>query len=233
MSTLLLRIAAPMQAWGTDSKFDIRSTEREPSKSGIIGLLAAALGIRREEKDKLAVLSDLRFGVRADREGTLLHDFHMVHGEKSSYVTRRYYLCDAVFLVGLESDDDALLKDCAYALQHPVFPLFFGKRACPPTLPLFLGVRDCSLEEALQKEPVLVQNGENTLRVVLDAEKTAADAILKRDQPVSFSQRKREYRFRKSKESFVMLCQPEGPAATEHDAFGEVTVYDVSDTTGA
>lgn len=232
MSTLLLRIAAPMQAWGTDSKFDIRATEREPSKSGVIGLLAAALGFRREEKDKLAMLTNLRYGVRVDREGTLLHDFHMVHGEKSSYVTHRYYLCDAVFLVGLESDDDVLLRNCAYALEHPVFPLFLGKRACPPTLPLLLGVRECPLEEALRKEPALAESGETASRIVTDAEKTAENAIVKRDEPVSFSQRKREYRFRKSKETFVALQQPAGAAVTEHDAFGEVTGYDVSDTAG-
>ena len=45
MSTLLLRLAGPMQSWGTDSKFDVRRTGREPSKSGVIGLVAAALGI--------------------------------------------------------------------------------------------------------------------------------------------------------------------------------------------
>ena len=42
MSTLLLRLAAPLQAWGTASKFERRRTQREPSKSGVIGMLAAA-----------------------------------------------------------------------------------------------------------------------------------------------------------------------------------------------
>lgn len=48
MSTLLLRLAAPLQSWGIDSKFDIRRTGREPSKSGVIGLICAALGIKRD-----------------------------------------------------------------------------------------------------------------------------------------------------------------------------------------
>jgi CRISPR system Cascade subunit CasD len=48
MSTLLLRLAAPIQAWGVD-KFERRGTERIPTKSGVIGLLAAALGRRRNE----------------------------------------------------------------------------------------------------------------------------------------------------------------------------------------
>ena len=61
MSTLLLRLAAPLQAWGINSKFDIRKTEREPSKSGVIGLLAAALGRRRDES--LDDLTALTFGI--------------------------------------------------------------------------------------------------------------------------------------------------------------------------
>ena len=48
MSTLLLRLAAPLQAWGTDSKFETRRTNQEPSKSGVIGMLAAALGLPRD-----------------------------------------------------------------------------------------------------------------------------------------------------------------------------------------
>lgn len=140
MSTLLLRLAAPLQAWGINSKFDIRKTEREPSKSGVIGLLAAALGRRRDESlDDLAALT---FGVRSDKEGELLKDFHMVRKDKkTSYVTTRYYLADAIFLVGLESQDENFLKTLDQALQAPVFPLFLGRRSCPPTLPLSLGIQ--------------------------------------------------------------------------------------------
>ena len=55
MAVLLLRLSAPLQAWGTEnSKFEIRKTGREPSKSGIVGLLAAALGIRRNEPESSA-----------------------------------------------------------------------------------------------------------------------------------------------------------------------------------
>ena len=77
MATLLLRLAAPLQAWGADSKFETRKTAREPTKSGVIGLLAAALGLRRDETEPLTRLAQLRFGVRVEREGQLLVDFHM------------------------------------------------------------------------------------------------------------------------------------------------------------
>ena len=82
MSTLLLRLAAPLQAWGINSKFDIRKTEREPSKSGVVGLLAAALGRRRDES--LDDLTALTFGIRSDKEGELLKDFHMVLKDKKA-----------------------------------------------------------------------------------------------------------------------------------------------------
>ena len=121
MATLLLRLAAPLQSWGADSKFEIRKTEREPTKSGVIGLLAAALGLRRDDAAGLQPLCGLRFGVRVDREGALLEDFHTAGNPTprqvqaarrkgrtpdAPYVTRRYYLADAVFLVGLESGDE-------------------------------------------------------------------------------------------------------------------------------
>ena len=123
MSTLLLRFAAPLQAWGTESKYDIRKTDREPSKSGIVGFLAAALGRKRDES--VEDLNALRVGVRADQEGEIIQDFHMVHkDEKTSYLTRRYYLSDAVFVVGVESEDDSVLQKLVDAVKNPVFPLF-------------------------------------------------------------------------------------------------------------
>ena len=64
MATLLLRLAAPLQAWGSDSKFETRKTDREPTKSGVVGLLAAALGLRRDDTEGLARLNGLRFAVR-------------------------------------------------------------------------------------------------------------------------------------------------------------------------
>ena len=109
MATLLLRLAAPLQSWGMDSKFETRKTNREPTKSGVVGLLAAALGIGREEPEKLIPLNQLRFGVRVDQEGDFLVDYHVARKEKKTrkaekitpYITYRHYLTDAIFLAGL------------------------------------------------------------------------------------------------------------------------------------
>ena len=144
MSTLLLRLAGPMQAWGAEAQFEIRKTNREPTKSGVIGLLAAALGLRRD--DSPAELAKLHFGVRVDREGVLLRDFHMARDKKTSYVTTRYYLCDAVFLAGVSSEDEALMQRLAEAVMHPAFPLYLGRRSCPPEGRVSLGLRNLPLE---------------------------------------------------------------------------------------
>ena len=69
MSTLLLRLAGPLQSWGDSSRFTRRETRAEPTKSGVLGLLAAAQGRRRT--DPILDLAALRFGVRIDQPGRL------------------------------------------------------------------------------------------------------------------------------------------------------------------
>ena len=171
MATLLLRLAAPLQSWGSDSKFETRKTDREPTKSGVVGLLAAALGLRRDDTEGLARLNGLRFAVRADQEGSLLVDFHTAKSRDTSYVTYRHYLQDAVFLAGLESGDKALLRELEAALRHPVYPLYLGRRSCPPTLPLCLGIRQGSLLDVLRTEPMQGRKPETgKLRIVADAD---------------------------------------------------------------
>lgn len=249
MSTLLLRLAAPLQSWGINSNFDTRSTERYPSKSGVVGLLAAALGIRRDEEEKLIPLNGLRFGVRVDKEGTLLRDFHTAHSAKSSYVTHRYYLADAVFLAGLESDRESFLGELDEALRHPAFPLFLGRRACPPTLPLSLGIRaGIDLREALVQEPWQApawyqrrafnrqarDKQPELLRILMDVSPEERGAASLRDVPESFSPYHRKYGYRSAAEWYIPAPtgEPKGaalpgernpdvyrPEETDHDVF--------------
>lgn len=223
MATLLLRLAAPLQAWGSDSKFETRKTNREPTKSGVIGLLAAALGLRRDESEALARLAQLRFGVRVEREGQLLVDYHIAktQDQKTSYVTYRHYLQDAVFLAGLESGDEALLRELEAALRHPVYPLYLGRRSCPPTLPLCLGIRQGSLLDVLRTEPMQGRKPETgKLRIVADADPADPAAVPRQDLPVSFSPVHRQYGFRPVRE--WRLERPEMPEPTEHDPMAEL-----------
>lgn len=222
MPTLLLRLAAPLQSWGCGSKFETRTTEKMPTKSGVIGMLAAALGMRRDAD--LSRLSVLRFGVRADRDGEDITDFHTAHAEKSSYVTYRHYLSDAVFLAGVEGDKE-LLKKLERALKAPRFPLFLGRRSCPPTLPLVLGITDETLEDALFHADILCdENGnpvskEKSLRVHIESD--GPDAGTVQDAPISFDIHRREFGYRKVREDFVFKT-PQPPEQTEHDAMSEL-----------
>ena len=217
MATLLLRLAAPLQAWGSDSKFNIRNTEREPTKSGVIGMIAAAMGIQRNASPKLLEpLAKLKFGIRVDREGKLLKDFHMVHEYKNgkmddSHLTTRYYLSDAVFLAALESDNREYLEEIVDALKRPVYPLFLGRRSCPITLPLIIGISDEVLVEALENAEPLTECNENFRRIVYE---TDDDGRIVQDVPVSFSQLHRIHGYRYTKEKML--------APDEHDPMAEL-----------
>ena len=136
MTTLLLRLSGPLQAWGVSSKYARRDTAREPTKSGIIGMLAAARGIRRTDPLPDDLLG-LRFGVRADCPGTVMSDFQTARRSDGSSLPLSYrnYLADAVFLVVLEGDHE-LLAGLKESLVRPGFPLYLGRRSCPPGQPV-------------------------------------------------------------------------------------------------
>lgn len=153
MATLLLRLAGPLQAWGASSRFSVRSTRRAPTKSGVIGLIAAAQGRRRS--DPIEDLLDLQIAVRVDQPGSLLRDFQTAVNAagKAMPLSTRYYLEDAIFVVGI-GGPKALLEGICESLQQPKFPLFLGRRSCPPSLPLILGLTDETLPEALSERIV-------------------------------------------------------------------------------
>ncbi|MBU1405405.1 MAG: type I-E CRISPR-associated protein Cas5/CasD, partial [Proteobacteria bacterium] len=142
MPTLLLRLVGPMQSWGTTSRFDQRDTGKEPSKSGVIGLLAAAMGIDRENWPDLEPLTRLALGVRHDRPGVPKRDYQTAgcatgdtiikadgKPSKDGVVSQRFYLADAAFLVGLEGDDRVFLEKVHAALRNPVWPLALGRKS--------------------------------------------------------------------------------------------------------
>ena len=223
MSTLLLRLKGPMQSWGVTSKFDTRTTERAPSKSAIIGMLACALGRRRNES--IDDLNALRFGVRIDDEGKLMRDYHTAKSAKSAYVTHRYYLADAAFLVGLEGDD-GFIKEIQEALLHPYFPMFLGRRSCPPEGKVVLGIRNTALMDALQNEPWLNEGikkqHKSSFQYILDALPNERENTILRDRPISFNQEKRQFGFRRVVEISTKTSVTDNPVArTEHDPFAQ------------
>jgi CRISPR system Cascade subunit CasD len=205
MQTLLLRLAGPMQSWGTTSRFDQRDTGKEPSKSGVIGLLAAALGIDREVwNEKLQALAALTMGVRHDRPGVLERDYqtaqHIISAHRKTIhetaVTTREYLADAVFLVGLEGPDRDLLERALAALQNPVWPLALGRKSYVPGEPVWLedGVVDAPLLHALAAQPWLasLRRGETApTQLLVSMESQDGSGVLRMDQPLSsFAERR-------------------------------------------
>ena len=158
---LALMLDAPMQSWGFSSRFQRRTTERYPTKSGVIGLFCAAIGLDKgsdEEAQVLPELSALRMtsliiprrirdrwsGDDRVLEVRRLEDFHTVLNtrrasgkpNKDAVMTHRQYLFDAKFGVIL-SGDGILLAKVADALQNPVWGIWFGRKCCLPASPVF------------------------------------------------------------------------------------------------
>ena len=168
-NTLFLRLEGPLQSWGERGKWNVRDCAQEPTKSGVIGLVAAALGYNQDEQ--IRDLSEkLQMGARIDRPGTRLIDYHTIGGgskepmlltaegkpKKSSgkphtEISTRDYLCDASFLVALQGDS-ALIEKMANALQNPVWVTFLGRKSCPPSRPIYDGIGEYpDLRNALEK----------------------------------------------------------------------------------
>jgi CRISPR system Cascade subunit CasD len=230
---LLIPCVGPMQSWGTRSRFQERDTEREPSKSGVIGMLCAALG--RDRGEPLDDLAALKMGVRADREGKLEKDFQTAQdvavasgGTTQDLLSNRYFLSDAAFMVGLEGPYD-LLDKLHSALERPVWPLFLGRKSYVPSEPPYLRdglLRDVSLREALKGYPLTLAAGVlnhrleeakkgrgNPIRLVFESEEPTHE--VRNDQPVSFSLGRREFRQRYVTTEYEGIAK--FPAAKEGD----------------
>ncbi|MFT0848972.1 type I-E CRISPR-associated protein Cas5/CasD [Actinomycetaceae bacterium L2_0104] len=227
MTVLLLRLAGPLQSWGDSSRFTQRATANAPTKSGVLGMLAAAQGRRRT--DPVEDLVQLRFGVRIDQPGSLLRDFHTTHdvNGKPQPLSNRFYLSDAVFLAGLEGDS-ATINLIADSIKRPKFPLYLGRRACPPDQPMLLGITADKLDVSLRSTEWQAaawfrsrrQNRRDgyRARILIDAPNVFNSAeyerYVVRDVPVSWDPEHREYEWRDIVETSVELLPP---SVTLHD----------------
>jgi len=157
---LVFRIYAPMMSFGEVAVGESRSSANWPTRSAIFGMVAAALGILRDEEKKLQNLSEsLRLGLCRRIPGSILRDYHTVQmpsqkdvPKKTGLFTRkqelerepdslntmlstREYLCDAVFDAVLQGDL-LQLKEIQKSLLQPKFTLYLGRKSCPLGLPL-------------------------------------------------------------------------------------------------
>jgi CRISPR system Cascade subunit CasD len=233
-STLLLRLAGPLQSWGVRSELNRRDTGAEPSKSGVIGLLAAARGLHRT--DPLGDLLGLAYAVRVDQQGSLLRDYHTVSDyrggpllsasvdakgrqkkttpAKFTHVTQRYYLQDAIFVAAI-SGSPALIELLADAVTTPAFPLSLGRRACVPGRPLLIGTRPTHARAALETVPWQAsanaraaferERGYRPATIRLAASADADTGDEVPDAPRSFDPRHRTYALRTVGHLFVTV----------------------------
>lgn len=189
---LSLRLEAPMQSWGASSKFQgYRGTLPFPTRSGVLGMVCAALGLDRgsqgelEFLDKVKVLKMKVFS-SGSRPTSIIEDYHTVSGASTPkgkvrsdvIITRRSYLVDAKFAVVFQGDSE-LLEKISSAIRNPVWNMCLGRKSCIPTASVYTGRTMPTEAEALSwcKEPKLIVEE-------IPLEQDGDDIIM--DVPVSF-----------------------------------------------
>lgn len=230
MKTLTIRLTSPLQSYGNEASFGRRTTGDYPSKSAVVGMIAAAMGYGRDDH-RIFDLNDLKFAVRIDQPGKVLTDFHTVEWKKDTRkITHRDYLQDAVFVVAIGSDD-TVIDEIKLALKRPHYPIFLGRRSNVPAGLLHL-------EEFPDDTPVSVlkkmdwQASQWYQRRLRKEETVSVEMIsdanllpetrnaLVRDRVVSFDQRNRQHGFRAVATIHVDVKNPHfqvKKADTQHD----------------
>ncbi|MDP0562632.1 MAG: type I-E CRISPR-associated protein Cas5/CasD [Candidatus Endonucleobacter sp. (ex Gigantidas childressi)] len=160
MHYLVFRLYGPLASWGEIAVGESRHTAVYPGKSALVGLLGAALGIKRDDDKAQPLLTDgYRFAVKLLSSGHLLKDYHTVQAPDSvgkfKYRTRRdalvqgkdrlgtilssrEYRTDAQAVVAVASTGAPQwsLEQLLQALKTPKFYLYLGRKSCPLAAPL-------------------------------------------------------------------------------------------------
>jgi len=161
---LLFRLCGPMAAWGGVAVGEYRPAESRPSRSAVFGLVAAALGIRREDSAELKRLQeDYHMAALVNAPGNLIKDYHTTQvpsettkkqawpfatrreevsvprDDLNTILSTREYFCDALYTICLWPAHNASpypLSAVAEALRSPTFVPYLGRKSCPLFLPL-------------------------------------------------------------------------------------------------
>ncbi|MBL7161462.1 MAG: type I-E CRISPR-associated protein Cas5/CasD [Anaerolineales bacterium] len=210
-NTLFLRLEGPLQSWGERGRWSQRDTAPEPTKSGIVGLLACTLGLQADE-DLTQLSRQIQLGVRCDRSGVSYTDYHTIGGgydtpqlltaagklkytpgnEPHTELTYREYLHDASFLAAVQATPE-LIHRLAEAVQAPYWVIYLGRKSCPPSCPLYEGVGDYpSLQTALQDWPWYCPEAKEEIQVnarTVLPDQPADGAARRRHEVISRSRR--------------------------------------------
>jgi len=206
---LALYLDAPLQSWGYQSRFDRRTTLSWPTRSGVIGLLAAAMGIARGDRNGLSRfhalgMTTLILGPMDGKgAGSRLTDFHTVGGgydtkterqymprkasggTPATVVSRREYLQDAKFGV-LLSGISEFLGEINAALKNPKWGIFLGRKSCIPASPISLGQFSNEAEAVIRLEEISGWKVERKIREVSEF-KEGSNTLM--DIPEDFEKR--------------------------------------------
>ena len=163
MAFLVFQFRAPRSSWGDPAVGEYRGSHGYPSESALVGLLGAALGVRREDDAAHAALAQgYGFAVGVQATGKLLRDYHTAQvpgrvslkgrphatrrdelrvpkDELNTILSTRDYRQDAACLVAIQPCADApySLASLAGALKAPRYVLYLGRKSCPLAVPLF------------------------------------------------------------------------------------------------
>lgn len=205
---LIMKLQGAMQAWGGHTYEDYRPSLIFPTRSAIIGLLGACLGIERQDLTGLKALDNsFKLTIRANKRKTVqrekpvvkplvsmqkITDFHTVqHARKvdgkprqEAIVSRREYLCDAEFTLALSFAEDADydLERVKQDIQKPIYTPFLGRRSCPIQSPLYEAVINAENPQAALSQIAPYQG---TLYSELELDRGTPMMI--RDQPLFIS----------------------------------------------
>jgi len=160
MQWLFVNLIGGLASFGGVAPGGVRDTEREASRSALLGLCAAAFGIRRDEVERQRELAAvLAFGVRVGAKTELMRDYHTAQAPEESalkgrprqsrrdelcvpkdklntVLSDRYYYANYVATVGIQSESADVLDELASALRRPKFVLYLGRKSCPLAWPL-------------------------------------------------------------------------------------------------
>ena len=187
-SLLILRLEGALQSWGENAKWDFRDSASMPTKSGVVGLIACAMGLEREDPEIAALSRAIRIAVRADRPGTRIVDFQTITGNPlrnaegkprslgNTFISERAYLQDASFLVVIETDE-VWHGRIVTALQNPRRPIYLGRKCCVPSRPVL--ECDCpdyrDLLDAVRRYPRAERAGDAVM--TYESEKALPDSV--------------------------------------------------------
>ena len=165
MKFLIVKLQGGMQAWGTHTYEDYRPTNLFPTRSGLIGLFGACLGIDRQDSSTIQSLNKcLVMAIRADKQQwkpQIITDYHTILDARKvngtprndAILSSREYICDACFTIAVSLQNcEIKLVDLAQAVRFPFYTPALGRKSCPLYRPLYeTEIEAHSLEEALSR----------------------------------------------------------------------------------